>query len=238
MCGIAGRVNQQSAVDRGELFRMTEVISHRGPDDHGYHLRPRVGLGHRRLSIVDLAGGRQPLANEDETVWIVFNGEIYNHLELRRELLDRGHRFRTKSDTEAIVHAYEEWGAEGCAQRLRGMFAFAIWDERAQALTLIRDRMGIKPLYYAKLGSDLVFGSEVKSLLEADGVDERVDEEALSAYLTLRYVPAPHTLFRGVRKLPPAHVLRWHRGEVTLRSYWDLADVPVRDGTPPTDVDA
>jgi asparagine synthase (glutamine-hydrolysing) len=238
MCGIAGRVNQHAPVDRDELFRMTEVVAHRGPDDHGYHLRPRVGLGHRRLSIVDLAGGRQPLANEDESIWIVFNGEIYNHLQLRRELIARGHRFRTKSDTEAIVHAYEEWGAEGCAQRLRGMFAFAIWDEKEQALTLVRDRLGIKPLYYAQLGHDLVFGSEIKSLLEANGLDARVDDEALSAYLTLRYVPAPRTLFEGVHKLSPAHLLRWRRGTMTVGTYWDLADVPVRDGTPPTELDA
>jgi asparagine synthase (glutamine-hydrolysing) len=225
-------------VDRDELFRMTEVIAHRGPDDHGYHLRPRVGLGHRRLSIVDLEGGRQPLANEDETVWIVFNGEIYNHLELRKELIARGHKFRTRSDTEAIVHAYEEWGADGCAERLRGMFAFALWDEREQALTLVRDRLGIKPLYLARLGSDLAFASEVKSLLEIDAVDERVDDQALSAYLTLRYVPAPLTLFRGVQKLPPASILRWHRGIVSIRTYWDLADVPVRDAVPPTEIDA
>lgn len=238
MCGIAGRVNQSAPVDRDELFRMTEVIAHRGPDDHGYHLRPRVALGHRRLSIVDLTGGRQPLANEDETVWIVFNGEIYNHLELRRELISRGHKFRTKSDTEAIVHAYEEWGAEGCAQRLRGMFAFAIWDEGAQALTLVRDRMGIKPIYWARLAGDIVFGSEIKSLLEVPEVDERVDDEALDAYLTLRYVPAPLTLFRGVKKLPPASILRWHRGLVSIRTYWDLADQPVRDDAPPTEVDA
>ena len=217
---------------------MTDVIAHRGPDDYGYHLRPRVGLGHRRLSIVDLAGGPQPLTNEDESIWIVFNGEIYNHLELRRELISRGHRFRTKSDTEAIVHAYEEWGAEGCATRLRGMFAFAIWDDRAQALTLVRDRMGIKPLYYSQLGGDLLFGSEIKSLLQCDDVDARVEDEALSAYLTLRYVPAPLTMFRGVKKLPPATVLRWHRGLVSLRQYWDLADVELRDDAPPTEIDA
>ena len=159
MCGIAGRVNQAAPVDRAEIFRMTELMAHRGPDDHGYHLRTRVGLGHRRLSIIDLAGGRQPLANEDDTVWIVFNGEIYNHVELRRELIARGHRFRTHSDTEAIVHAYEEWGPQ-CARRLRGMFAFALWDDRTQRLTLVRDRLGIKPIYYAQLGGDLVFGSE------------------------------------------------------------------------------
>jgi asparagine synthase (glutamine-hydrolysing) len=237
MCGIAGRVNQHAPVDRGELFRMTERIAHRGPDDAGYHLRTHVGLGHRRLSIVDLSGGHQPLANEDNTVWIVFNGEIYNHLELRKDLIARGHRFRTKSDTEAIVHAYEEWGAD-CATRLRGMFAFAIWDEGQQALTIVRDRLGIKPVYYAQLGSDLVFSSEIKSLLECPGLDARLDENALAAYLTLRYVPAPLTMFRGVKKLPPGNILRWHRGLTSIRRYWDVALLEQRDHVPPTELDA
>jgi len=237
MCGIAGRVNQAAPVDRAEIFRMTELIAHRGPDDHGYHLRTRVGLGHRRLSIIDLAGGRQPLANEDDTVWIVFNGEIYNHVELRRELIARGHRFRTHSDTEAIVHAYEEWGPM-CARRLRGMFAFAIWDDRNQRLTLVRDRLGIKPIYYAQLGGDLVFGSEIKSLLTVPEVDGAVDDDALSAYLALRYVPAPLTMFRGVKKLPPASILTWSAGRVSIERYWDLATLPTRDGAPPTDAEA
>jgi asparagine synthase (glutamine-hydrolysing) len=237
MCGIAGRVNHSAPVDRAEIFRMTELLAHRGPDDHGYHLRTRVGLGHRRLSIIDLAGGRQPLANEDETVWIVFNGEIYNHVDLRRELVARGHRFRTHSDTEAIVHGYEEWGAD-CAKHLRGMFAFAVWDERQQRLTLARDRMGIKPLYYAELDGDLLFASEIKSLLCARTMDGAVDDEALAAYLALRYVPAPLTMFRGIAKLPPATVLTWQRGLVSLASYWDLAPLPTRDATPPTEVEA
>ncbi len=237
MCGIAGRVNVAAPIDRAELFRMTELIAHRGPDDHGYHLRTRVGLGHRRLSIIDLAGGRQPLANEDETVWIVFNGEIYNHVELRRELVARGHRFRTHSDTEAIVHAYEEWGPD-CARRLRGMFAFAIWDDRAQRLTLVRDRLGIKPIYYAKLGGDIVFASEVKSLLAVPEVDDAVDDDALAAYLALRYVPAPLTMFRGVKKLPPASILTWQGGRVAIERYWDLANVATRDEAPPTEAEA
>jgi asparagine synthase (glutamine-hydrolysing) len=216
---------------------MSERIAHRGPDDHGYHLRPRVGLGHRRLSIVDLAGGRQPLANEDESVWIVFNGEIYNHLDLRRDLQARGHRFRTKSDTEAIVHAYEEWGAAGCARRLRGMFAFAVWDERTQALTLVRDRLGIKPLYWAQLGQDLAFASEVKSLLAIPELDGRVDDLALSAYLSLRYVPAPQTLFRGVNKLTPATLLTWKSGLISLETYWDVLETPPLE-VPPTEAEA
>ncbi|MGZ3425255.1 MAG: asparagine synthase (glutamine-hydrolyzing) [Polyangia bacterium] len=237
MCGIAGRVNQSAPIDRAEIFRMTELIAHRGPDDHGYHLRTRVGLGHRRLSIIDIAGGRQPLANEDETVWIVFNGEIYNHVALRKELIARGHRFRTHSDTEAIVHAYEEWGAD-CAKRLRGMFAFAIWDDRQQRLTLVRDRLGIKPLYYSQLAGDLVFGSEIKSLLAVPNVDGAVDDDALSAYLALRYVPAPLTMFRGVKKLPPASVLTWQAGRIGIQRYWDLADVATRDDAPPTEAEA
>jgi asparagine synthase (glutamine-hydrolysing) len=237
MCGIAGRVNHSAPVDRAEIFRMTELLAHRGPDDHGYHLRTRVGLGHRRLSIIDLAGGRQPLANEDDTVWIVFNGEIYNHVALRRELLARGHRFRTHSDTEAIVHAYEEWGAD-CAKRLRGMFAFAIWDERQQRLTLVRDRMGIKPLYYAQRGGDLLFASEIKSLLCDRTIGNEIDEDALAAYLALRYVPAPLTMFRGVQKLPPATVLTWQGGLISLSTYWDVKDTPTRDATPPTEAEA
>jgi len=237
MCGIAGRVNAAAPIDRAEIFRMTELIGHRGPDDHGYHLRTRVGLGHTRLSIIDLAGGRQPLANEDDSVWIVFNGEIYNHVELRRELITRGHRFRTHSDTEAIVHAYEEWGPD-CARRLRGMFAFAIWDERRQRLTLVRDRLGIKPIYYAQLTGDLVFGSEVKSLLAVPEVDGAVDDDALAAYLALRYVPAPLTMFRGVKKLPPASILTWQAGRISISRYWDLASVATRDDAPPTEAEA
>ncbi|HEX4462383.1 MAG TPA: asparagine synthase (glutamine-hydrolyzing) [Polyangia bacterium] len=237
MCGIAGRVNQTAPVDRAEIFRMTELIAHRGPDDHGYHLRTQVGLGHRRLSIIDLAGGRQPLANEDDSVWIVFNGEIYNHVELRRELVARGHKFRTHSDTEAIVHAYEEWGVD-CAKRLRGMFGFAIWDDRKKKLVLVRDRMGIKPIYYAQLGGDLVFGSEIKSLLAVPQIDGAIDDDALAAYLALRYVPAPLTMFRGIKKLPPATVLTWQRGKAILSRYWDLADVETRDATPPTEAEA
>jgi asparagine synthase (glutamine-hydrolysing) len=237
MCGIAGRINREAPVDREELFRMTESLAHRGPDDHGYHLRARVGLGHRRLSIVDLATGHQPLSNEDGTVWIVFNGEIYNHDDLRRELRARGHVFKTRSDTEAIVHAYEEWGAE-CVTRLRGMFAFAIWDDRAQSLTLVRDRLGIKPVYYAHLPSgDLVFASEAKALLEVEEVDPSIDDEALAAYLALRYVPGPLTLFRGIKKLPPGTTLRWHRGLTSLRTYWDLGLLPI-DDVRPTEAEA
>jgi len=237
MCGIAGRVNLTAPIDRAELFEMTERLAHRGPDDQGYHLRPRVGLGHRRLSIVDRSGGRQPLGNEDETVWIVFNGEIYNHADLRSELRALGHRFKTKSDTEAIVHAYEEWGAVGCARRLRGMFAFAVWDEHTQTLTLVRDRLGIKPLYWAPLGGDLAFASEVKALLAISALDSRVDDDALGAYLALRYVPGPKTLFRGVQKLPPGTMLTWRRGHLQEERWWDLGDRAPME-VPPTEAEA
>jgi asparagine synthase (glutamine-hydrolysing) len=237
MCGIAGRVNSETPIDRAEIFRMTDLIRHRGPDDHGYHLRHEVGLGHRRLSIIDVAGGRQPLANEDDTIWIVYNGEVYNHVELRQGLVARGHVFRTRADTEAIVHAYEEWGAD-CVRRLRGMFAFAIWDDRRKELLLARDRLGIKPLYYAELDGDLVFASELKSLLAVSELDDALDERALAAYLLLRYVPAPLTMLASVRKLPPAHVLTWRAGRTRLRRYWDLLDTVTRDATPPTEAEA
>ena len=236
MCGIAGRVNRSRPVLREEIFRMTAALEHRGPDDCGYHLRPRVGLGHRRLSIIDLEGGKQPLANEDGSVWIVFNGEVYNHVELRRELQRCGHSFQTHSDTEAIVHAYEEWGLD-CVSRLRGMFAFAIWDEHAGRLMLARDRLGIKPLYYSLLGGDLAFASEMKALTLLSEVDRDIDDRAFDAYLTLRYVPAPLTMLRGVRKLPPGHVLTFRAGEVSINRYWDLADAPI-DPVPPTEVEA
>ena len=168
MCGIAGRFNYDPLrpVDRDVLEAMTDVVSHRGPDAAGYHLAPGIGLGHRRLSIIDLSTGDQPLANEDGSVWTVFNGEIYNFAEVRSELLAHGHQFRTGSDTEVIVHGYEQWGAR-CVDKFRGMFAFAVWDARARRLLLARDRVGVKPLYYAELpGKGIVFGSELKSLLE------------------------------------------------------------------------
>src|SRR5262249_4210799 len=163
-------------------------------------------------------------------------GEIYNHLELRRELSSRGHRFSTRSDTEAIVHAYEEWGAAGCARRLRGMFAFAIWDERAQTLTLVRDRLGIMPLYWAQLGPDPAFASECQCLVAFPDSDIRVDDDALATYLALRYVPAPATLFRGVNKLTPATLLTWKEGLISLESYWDLANTPLVE-VPPTEAE-
>src|SRR2546423_5670833 len=234
MCGIAGFVNQRSAGPaRGPeecaavLDRMCRVIAHRGPDDQGVMVTgDGVALGMRRLSIIDLAGGHQPLSGCDGSATIVFNGEVYNFRELRRELEARGHRFKTHSDTEAIVHAFEEYG-EACVERLRGMFAFAIWDERTRRLFVARDRAGKKPLYYTTTPRGaFVFGSELKSLLEYDGVGRETNAEALDAYLTLGYVPEPLGIFRGVHKLPPGHHLTFADGRVTVKSYWDFRYEP------------
>src|SRR2546423_1080598 len=234
MCGIAGFVNQRSAGPaRGPeecaavLDRMCRVIAHRGPDDQGVMVTgDGVALGMRRLSIIDLAGGHQPLSGCDGSATIVFNGEVYNFRELRRELEARGHRFKTHSDTEAIVHAFEEYG-EACVEHLRGMFAFAIWDGRARRLFVARDRAGKKPLYYTVTPSGaFVFGSELKSLLEHDEVGRETNAEALDAYLTLGYVPEPLSIFRGVHKLPPGHHLTFADGRVTVKSYWDFRYEP------------
>jgi asparagine synthase (glutamine-hydrolysing) len=223
MCGIAGRFNYDAAqpVDRARLMAMTDAVSHRGPDAGGYYLDRGVGLGHRRLSIIDLATGDQPIANEDGTVQVIFNGEIYNFAEVRQELLAHGHRFRTNSDTEVIAHGYEQWG-EHCVDRFRGMFAFAVWDAKARRLLLARDRLGVKPLYYAEVPGGLVFGSEIKSLLEDPQVPREWRADAIDAYLTLLYIPAPDTIYRGIHKLPPAHVLVAERGGFRISRYWDL----------------
>src|SRR5688500_5673350 len=206
MCGIAGRFNFDPlrAIDPGVLAGMTDSLRHRGPDASGFFRDGAIGLGHRRLSIIDLHTGDQPLANEDGAIQVVFNGEIYNFAEIRAELLSAGHRFRTSSDTEVIVHAYEQWG-DRSVERFRGMFAFALWDGRRRRLLLARDRLGVKPLYYAELpGAGIVFGSEIKAVLEDPDVPRDWRPDALDSYLTLLYVPAPHTIYRAVRKLPPA----------------------------------
>jgi asparagine synthase (glutamine-hydrolysing) len=224
MCGITGRFNFDPLrlVDRDVLAAMTDAVAHRGPDSAGYYVAPGIGLGHRRLSIIDLSTGDQPLSNEDGTVWTVFNGEIYNYAEVRAELVAHGHRFRTDSDTEVIVHGYEEWG-DLCVERFRGMFAFAVWDAVARRLMIARDRLGVKPLYYAELpGVGLVFGSELKSLLEDPDVPRDWRPDAIDAYLTLLYIPAPATIYRGISKLPPAHVLVAEKGTVRTFRYWDL----------------
>ena len=226
MCGIAGFVNQGEAPGGGEraevLARMLGVIRHRGPDDEGALVADGAALGMRRLSIIDLAGGHQPMSGEDGSVTLVFNGEIYNYRDLQRELEARGHRFRTSSDTEAIVHAYEEHGP-ACLELLRGMFAFAVWDSRRRELFVARDRVGKKPLFYALTPrGTLVFGSELKCLLEHPEVGREVDPEALDAYLSFGYVPDPLCILRGVRKLPPGHYLTFKGGRVEVRRYWDF----------------
>jgi asparagine synthase (glutamine-hydrolysing) len=221
MCGIVGIVNlDRSAVEAELLARMNEAIRHRGPDEEGTYLKEHVGLAMRRLAIIDLAGGQQPIANEDRTAWIVFNGEIYNYLELKKSLEDLGHRFRTDSDTEAVVHAYEQYGAD-CPKHLRGMFAFAIWDERKQELFLARDRVGKKPLLYAKQGSSFIFGSEFAALLPHPSISREVNWEAIHHYLSFICVPAPLTAYRDIRKLEPGHSLTLSQGgEIKVERYW------------------
>jgi asparagine synthase (glutamine-hydrolysing) len=227
VCGIAGIVHFDGRpVDPDELRRVTDRLKHRGPDGSGYRVFGRAGLGHRRLAIIDLAGGAQPLDNEDGSVWVSFNGEIYNYQELHRDLAARGHAFRTRSDTEVIVHAYEEWG-EACVERLRGMFAFAIWDERQQSLFLARDRLGIKPLVYWHTPERLAFASELQGLAELDPCPSAVDLTAIDYYLELLYIPTPYTIFQGVSKLPPGHTLMVDRaGNARLRRYWQLRFEP------------
>ena len=232
MCGIAGFVDGAAPrlavapvrldAEFNLVHRMCEMIRHRGPDDEGIHVQPGVGLGMRRLSIIDLAGGRQPITNETSTVWVVFNGEIYNYRELRAELEALGHRFTTSSDTESIVHAYEEWG-EDVFRRLRGMFGIALWDQTRRTLLLGRDRAGQKPVHYAERGGRLYFASEIKSLLTAGAVDPALDLAALDHYLAFLYTPRDRSIFQGVHKLPPGHFLRWRDGRSEVIRYWQIA---------------
>ena len=223
MCGIAGRFNfdPASPVDPARLAAMTSAIAHRGPDADGFYTSRGIGLGHRRLSIIDLATGDQPLTNEDQTIWIVFNGEIYNFADVRAELVTHGHRFRTHSDTEVIVHAHEQWG-DRAVERFRGMFAYALWDEPKRRLLLVRDRLGVKPMYYAASASGLTFASEIKAILEDPSAPREWSPEALDAFLTLQYIPNPQTIYRNIWKLPPAHYLVAENGRVSIRRYWDL----------------
>lgn len=228
MCGISGIVTTDSSerIDPLLVIRMRDTLSHRGPDDKGHYIGRGVALGHRRLSIIDLRPeGRQPMANEDNTIQIVFNGEIYNFSEHRSWLISRGHRFRSRTDTEVIIHLYEELGTE-CLKLLRGMFAFAIWDERRQLLFLARDRLGKKPLYYYFNGHRLLFGSEAKAILEYDGIAREPDSQAMDYYLSFGYIPAPFSAFKGVRKLPPAHYLTFERGRLEVRRYWQVHYLP------------
>ena len=234
MCGIAGFVERRGGAraetDFSLVHAMCGVIRHRGPDDEGIHVEEGVGLGMRRLSIIDLSSGHQPIHNEDESVWLVFNGEIYNYRDLRAELEKAGHHFYTASDTETIVHAYEQWG-EDCFWHLRGMFAIALWDRRARTLLLARDRAGIKPLYYTEHGSRLYFASELKSLLAAGAVDGGLDIESLDHFLSFLYTPRDRAIFKGVSKLPPGHLLRWREGQKELRPYWQISSRETFTGT-------
>jgi asparagine synthase (glutamine-hydrolysing) len=223
MCGIAGFVaaDQLGADDRARLAAMRDIIAHRGPDDAGEFVDGQAALGHRRLSIVDLAAGHQPLSNEDETIWIVFNGEIYNHASLRPGLETAGHRYRTRSDTETIVHAYEQWG-DACVEHLRGMFAFAIWDAPRRRLLLARDRLGVKPLYWAQAGNRLLFASEIKSILESGLIRAEADETRLPELLSARYLSGAETLFKGIHRLLPGHTLVFEQGRIAIKEYWDV----------------
>ncbi len=226
MCGIAGFVDAELSLNRAEqlIDNMCQIIRHRGPDDQGVWVGDGAALGSRRLSIIDVAGGHQPIFNEDQSILIVFNGEIYNYLELRKELQERGHHFDTNSDTEAIVHAYEEFG-DDCVKHLRGMFTFAIWDRKRRRLLAARDRFGKKPLNYYWDGQRLIFGSEIKSILEA-GIPREVNPIALDEYLVYRYVPTPNTLFKNVMKLPAAHILIYEDGQISTKRYWELPFTP------------
>src|SRR5947209_1675462 len=227
MCGIAGQFNFQrrEPVERETIVRMARSIGHRGPDDEGFFVAGSVGLGCRRLSIIDPAGGHQPMSDAEETVWVIFNGEIYNFRELRQQLESRGHRFRTNSDTEAIVHGYKEWGT-GVFDRLNGMFGVAIWDGERRRLVLARDPMGIKLIYYAVRDGSVWFGSEMRPVLAALGQRPEVEPVALNLFLRYRYTPSPLTIFKGVEKLPPGTMLVVENGAARRERWYRYTPTP------------
>ncbi|MBI5209266.1 MAG: asparagine synthase (glutamine-hydrolyzing) [Elusimicrobia bacterium] len=232
MCGICGIIHKDGSVPvPGLLQKANALLTHRGPDDEGYYVDGPVGLAMRRLAIIDLDTGHQPISYDDGALWVVFNGEIYNFLELRSELARRGHDFKTKTDTEVILALYKETGVN-CVRHLRGMFSFALWDKRNKRLVLARDRIGKKPLVYAETSAYLSFASELRSLFAWPGLSKEIDPSAIDEYLTLQYIPAPKTIYRGVKKLPPGHVLVYEGGRSTVRRYWDL---PL--GAPPVTTD-
>ncbi len=231
MCGIAGIVSKTRVQNPSALKPMLDALRLRGPDDEGSYYGKGAALGQRRLSIIDLEGGHQPIGNEDGSLWLVCNGEIYNYQSLREDLVKRGHRFSTHSDSEVVLHLYEEKG-ERCVEDLRGMFAFAIWDDRKQTLFAARDRLGQKPLYYANRNGELLFASEIKALLAVDASLSEMDEEALDQYLTLRIIASPRSMFRGVRKLPPAHTMTFSEASgLKISRYWDLYFEPKLTGS-------
>ncbi len=221
MCAICGIINCGGKVDEGLLRKMTDAMKYRGPDEEGFFIRDNIGLGHRRLKIIDLYTGQQPIANEDGTVFLVCNGEIYNFAELRESLEGKGHRFKSRSDGEVILHLYEEKGVE-CLRDLRGMFAFAVWDGREKKLLLARDRIGKKPVVYSAGEKGIIFASEIKALLLHPSVQKDIDANALDLFLTYQAVPAPRTIFKGIKKLPAAHYLLWQDGKYRVERYWDL----------------
>jgi asparagine synthase (glutamine-hydrolysing) len=232
MCGICGKISLKSETISSDLIaRMMASLTHRGPDNEGSFIKSTatssgskitLGLGHKRLSIIDLSpDGRQPLTNEDKNLWLIFNGEIYNHPTLRQELISRGHRFKSQTDSEVILHLYEEKGIDAL-QDFNGMFAFALWDEAKQKLYLCRDRLGIKPLVYFQDGDSLGFASEIQALLQDESIPQELDWQALRLYLAFNYVPAPLTIYQGIRKLLPGHYLLWEKGSVSTHQYWDI----------------
>jgi asparagine synthase (glutamine-hydrolysing) len=230
MCGIAGIYTDRktAAPDlRKTIETMTALLRHRGPDEEGYYVKDGVALGHRRLSIIDLKTGRQPIFNEDGSKCIIFNGEIYNYREIKADLLRKGHRFSSATDTETILHAYEEWDEE-CVKKLNGMFAFCIWDRKTETLFLGRDRLGEKPLFFTLGNGTFAFASEMKALLAAGAADRAIDAEGLASFFTFSYIPAPLTIYRSIRKLPPAHVLTYRKGRLRIRQYWDVVFDPDR----------
>jgi asparagine synthase (glutamine-hydrolysing) len=223
MCGIVGFVHRESdrPCDEATLLAMRDSMVPRGPDDAGHTILGNVALGHRRLSVIDIAAGHQPMSNEERSLWITYNGEIYNFLELREELIGEGYKFRTRCDTEVLIQAYDRYGPEFLS-RLNGMFAFAIWDARQNSLFMARDRLGKKPLYYTEVDGTFLFASEIKALLEYEGVDREVHSEALAEFVTFNYVAGERTLFRGIRAVPPGYALRWQDGRIDLYPYWDI----------------
>ncbi len=233
MCGICGYVGLVEPPSEAILKGMLNSIYHRGPDDEGIFLDQKIGFGVRRLSIIDLVGGHQPIHNEDESIWVGFNGEIYNFMELRSELIKKGHHFYTNSDTEVLVHLYEDAALSGI-ELLNGMFGFCIWDKNTSTLLLGRDRIGIKPLYYIQIGNGLIFGSELKAILQHPIVNRKINLESLSKYLTFEYIPTPETIFNDIKKLPPAHYLLWQNGFFSISRYWDISFK--EDGSTQTDL--
>src|SRR5882672_7979823 len=239
MCGICGIAYAEPTrtVDRERLVSMRDLLAHRGPDGVGAYFGPGVGLGHRRLSIIDLQGGSQPLANEDQAVWVTFNGEIYNYRALATDLAQRGHLFRTRSDTEVLVHAYEEYGLD-FVSRLEGMFAFALHDAVRHRTVLARDHFGIKPLFYSVADGSLCFASEAKGVVAALDRAPTMDPAALQEYLTFRYVAWSRTFFEGIKRLPPGHLAVWEGGRLSVRRYWSVTEQPVSPVAPAEAADA